>query len=135
MRQTGVESIAETSAEREIRRDETQRGNAGRDESRAPAETKAERRQRRNACRKRDAKREKPRAMTAQSSSSCSASYAAHSSSSREQLHKARACNNTAYSNIIDCLTGDILLAVLFTGDIIDWHILLGDILLAIFLP
>ena len=40
MRQTGVESIAETSAEREGRRDETQRGSAGRDESRAPAETK-----------------------------------------------------------------------------------------------
>ena len=39
MRQTGVESIAETSAEREIRRDETQRGSAGR--------AKAEHRQRR----------------------------------------------------------------------------------------
>ena len=59
MRQTGVESIAETSAEREIRRDETQRGSAGRDESRAPAETKAEPRQRRNTSQKRDAKRER----------------------------------------------------------------------------
>ena len=56
-----------------------------------------------------------------------SASCAAHSSSSREQLHKAIVCNNTAYSDIIDCLTGDILsgdilLAILFTGDIIDWR-------------
>ena len=64
MRQTRVESIAETSAERESRRDETQRGSAGRDESRAPAETKAlpgrdeTRLDRRKA-------REKPRAMTA----------------------------------------------------------------------
>ena len=40
MRQTGVESIAETSAERESRRDEAQSGSACRDESRAPAETK-----------------------------------------------------------------------------------------------
>ena len=31
-----------------------------------------------------------------------SASCAAHSSSSRAQLHKARACNYTAYSDIID---------------------------------
>ena len=57
MRQTGVESIAETSAERESRRDETQRGSAGRDESRAPAETKHVSKERRKA-------REKPRAVT-----------------------------------------------------------------------
>ena len=43
MRQTGVESIAETSAERESRRDETQRESASRDESRAPpTETKGD---------------------------------------------------------------------------------------------
>ena len=83
MRQTGVESIAETSAERESRRDETQKGSAGRDESRAPAETKAEHpgrdesrtpRQRRkqntpaetkHVSKERRKTREKPRAMTA----------------------------------------------------------------------
>ena len=145
MRQTGVESIAEASAEREIQGDETQRGkqSAGRDETRVERETQSEREttskdnlklelvrralsatafvvlhvesdlhEHANGCRKR------------RTSSAC---CAAHSSSSREQLHKARACNNTAYSDIIDCLTddilsGDILLAILFTGDIIDWR-------------
>ena len=36
----GVESITETSAERESRRDEMQRGSAGRDESRTPSQKK-----------------------------------------------------------------------------------------------
>ena len=64
MRQTGVESRAETRAERErAGRDETQRRSAGRDESRATAETKRVSKERRKA-------REKTRAMAARCSSS-----------------------------------------------------------------